>query len=194
MGRSSHGNVCRVAHHLDARQVKELEKLAADEPVTDSPNGLPVHADEYAEILEVVSPIKRRWLGPAFHFPKEIPAYSHEVVLITHENIGLLDPTFLDWMPAVGKRDPVCLLVHEGQGASICYSPAISELAHEAGVETHSAYRGQGFAAPVVAAWASAVRKLGIEPLYSTSTDNLRSQSVAAKLGLVAIGLDFHLS
>jgi hypothetical protein len=46
----------------------------------------------------------------------------------------------------------------------------------------------------VVAAWAEAVRRSGALPLYSTSSDNLASQSVATKLGATPFGVDFHVS
>jgi predicted GNAT family acetyltransferase len=61
-------------------------------------------------------------------------------------------------------------------------------------VETLPRSRGRGHAANAVAAWANAVRKTGAVPLYSTSWDNVASQSVAAKLGLSPFGADFHVT
>jgi RimJ/RimL family protein N-acetyltransferase len=57
----------------------------------------------------------------------------------------------------------------------------------EAGVETHPAFRGRGHAVAVTAAWAQAVRALGMFSLYSTSWHNRPSQRVAAKLGLIRV-------
>jgi mono/diheme cytochrome c family protein len=66
--------------------------------------------------------------------------------------------------------------------------------AHEAGVETAASCRGRGYAAPVVAAWARAVRDVGRVPLYSTSWRNEASRAVARKLGLVCFGSDLHIT
>ena len=49
-------------------------------------------------------------------------------------------------------------------------------------------------AAAVVAAWAAAVRASGRLPLYSTSWDNVASQGVARKLGLVLYGADLSFA
>jgi hypothetical protein len=45
----------------------------------------------------------------------------------------------------------------------------------------------------VVAAWAQAVRASGRIPGYGTSWDNLASQTVARKLGLVPYGVSIGL-
>jgi predicted GNAT family acetyltransferase len=66
--------------------------------------------------------------------------------------------------------------------------------AHEAGVETHPAFRGRGFAVRAVAAWARAVRATGVLPLYSTSWENHGSRGVARRLGLVQLGSDLHVT
>ena len=77
---------------------------------------------------------------------------------------------------------------------SFCCSVRISPQADEAGVETLEDYRGRGYATNVVAGWAIAVRELGRIPLYSTSWDNVVSQSVAKKLGLILYGVDLHFT
>jgi len=59
---------------------------------------------------------------------------------------------------------------------SVCCSVRITPTAHEAGVETHREFRGHGYAAHVVSAWASTVRDIGPIPLYSTSWQNTASQ------------------
>ncbi len=62
-----------------------------------------------------------------------------------------------------------------------------------AGIETLEAYRGRGYATAVVAGWAYAIRATDRIPLYSTSWDNLASQAVAHRLGLVQYGTDLSL-
>lgn len=67
-------------------------------------------------------------------------------------------------------------------------------MALEAGVETARPYRGRGYAARVVAAWAREVRDMGRVPLYSTSWKNEASRAVARKLALICFGNDLHIT
>jgi hypothetical protein len=45
-----------------------------------------------------------------------------------------------------------------------------------------------------VTAWAGALRRAGVIPLYSTSWDNAASRGVARGLGLAMYAEDFHLT
>ena len=84
--------------------------------------------------------------------------------------------------------------MREGRAVSVCGSVRITPDAHEAGVETSADARGHGFSVAAVAAWARAVRKLGAEPLYSTSWDNAASRAVARKLDLIPYAADYHIT
>jgi len=53
--------------------------------------------------------------------------------------------------------------------------------------------RGRGYATAAVAVWATAVRRRGLLPLYSTSWENVASQRVAAKVGAVSYGEDWEI-
>nr|WP_237391811.1 GNAT family N-acetyltransferase [Paenibacillus dendrobii] len=81
----------------------------------------------------------------------------------------------------------------EGEVVSVCCSARISGKAAEASLKTMEAYRGQGLAPRVVQAWCSEVARQGLIPLYSTSWDNLSSQTVARKLGLHPYGMDLNI-
>jgi predicted GNAT family acetyltransferase len=82
----------------------------------------------------------------------------------------------------------------DGHAVAVCGSVRQTGQAYEAGVETVLAYRGRGYAARAVAAWAGVVRALGRVPLYSTSWQNTASQSVARKLALIQFGSDLHIT
>ncbi len=88
---------------------------------------------------------------------------------------------------------PVTAAVVNGNAVSISYCARLSPLGAEAGVETLDAMRGRGYATAAVAVWATAVRRRGLLPLYSTSWENVASQRVAAKVGAVSYGEDWEI-
>src|SRR5262249_39796345 len=133
---------------------------------------------------------------PAYRFPTEPTAVvplASDAVLVDLDNSDLLDGELRDWRPEVTVRRPCLVLVRNGQAVAICASSRLTSRAAEAGVETVGAYRGRGFGAAVVAAWAAEVRRLGLLPLYSTSWDNVASRGLARRLGLVRYGIDVSL-
>src|SRR2546428_13888036 len=83
---------------------------------------------------------------------------------------------------------PVTAAVVNGGAVSICYGARLSSSGAEAGVETLDSMRGRGHATAAVAAWATAVRRRGLLPLYSTSWENVASQRGAEKVGAGCFG------
>lgn len=125
--------------------------------------------------------------GPEHLFPETIPAFG-DVTPITRDNLDLLarigwnlEQLNLDFE----ARAPYLAVIQDGAAVSVCFSSRLTEHVAEAGVETAPAFRGRGYAPRVAAAWAEAVRASGRFPIYGTSWDNLASQVVARKLGLV---------
>ena len=86
------------------------------------------------------------------------------------------------------------VVLHDGKTVSVCCSVRMTPQAHEAGVETHPAFRGRGYAARAVAAWAKTVYEMARVPLYSTSWENEPSRTLAKKLGLIQYGVDLHIT
>lgn len=193
LGRTAEGAVWRFRADQPTEVVERLETLCRNEPIVHDPREKPMHYDEYITILETQDPINRVWMGPAYCFPDDCLPRSANLVRITRENAWLLRSKLAEWLPDVPHCRPFVAIVQEDAAVSLCCSVRITARAHEAGVETLTAFRGRGYASEVVAGWACEVRKIGCLPLYSTSWDNMASQRVAAKLGMAAYGADFHI-
>ena len=193
LGRTSDGFVCRVRHDVPHEVRRELEAVAEETHASERDLDAPTPASRFEEILARHAPIGKRSAGPAFVFPAALPSTSG-TVHVTQDNAPLLDPLLQPWRPDVQFSQPLFAATADGQAVAVCGSVRITPSAHEAGVETAAPYRRRGYAVPVVAAWAQAVRELGVEPLYSTSWQNEASRAVARKLGLIRFGSDLSLT
>lgn len=194
LGRTSQGHIWRFRHDLPALLVSELEKHCQAEPIEQTPGELPFYVEEYTRLLQMQTAVQKTGAGPAYVFPAPQSAvHTENLIAITTENVDKLSAGFADWIEDVPFCQPFLALVQSGQVVSLCCSVRITAQAHEAGVETLPHWRRKGYAATVVAGWASAVRALGAVPFYSTAWSNRASQAVANKLGLIQYGTDFHI-
>jgi hypothetical protein len=193
LGRTAEGGVRRFRHDVGDDLRRELEAASEDDALPGNVLDSPTSASPYEDILARSAPVQRTWAGPAFCFPKGLPA-SIGTVPITEGNAQLLRPLLEAWIPDVGLCQPMFALAVDGHAAAVCASVRRTSMAHEAGVETAPPYRGRGYAAQVVTAWARAVREMGRVPLYSTSWQNEASRAVARKLGLIRFGSDLHIT
>ncbi|WP_282942615.1 kasugamycin N-acetyltransferase AAC(2')-IIb [Paenibacillus sp. RC67] len=187
LGRSIEGiSICRFRYDVPETLIKRLEDLCGDEPnLRDYPTK-PKHFEAYMKLLQT----ERFTMGPCFLIPDIGP--SMQIVSITRANMkGILQGGFECLISEIDYAQPCIALLHENRAVSICRSVRITSRAHEAGLETLDEYRGRGYAAAVVAGWAKAVRIAGGIPLYSTSWENLASQSVARKSALAFYGVNF---
>jgi RimJ/RimL family protein N-acetyltransferase len=191
LGRTRAGHLWRFRHDLPASSIAELEAVLRTEPVATDLSQPPRCLPALQATLARDAPLTGTWSGPAWRFPDEIPASTHEVVHVTTADDDLVRPVFPVLADDLPWRRPCLGIVTDGRLASLCYSARNTPIAAEAGVDTLQEFRGRGYAPAVVAAWARAVRAEGRIPLYSTSWDNLASRSVARKLGLVLYGADF---
>ncbi len=195
LARGRTGNLWRLRHDLPEETARRIDELAAAEPVGDDLSREPRNVHAFLALLAEVGEMPLVDSGPAYRFPDELPA-SHGVTRLMPSHLHLLrsmisDPerTVREW----AEREPWVGVIEDGIVVSVAYSARLTDPAAEAGVETLAAYRGRGHATAVVAEWARAVRATGRVPLYSTSWDNLASQAVARKLGLVHYGTDLSL-
>jgi RimJ/RimL family protein N-acetyltransferase len=191
LGRTNQENVWRFRCDLSNDICDGISALCESEPCSIS--GPPVHEDEYRRILSKQGTIDSIWNGPAYWF-SEKPITTNSTTLIGQHNSSLLNDGLRDWLPDIPHQQPMHAVIMDDKAVAICASVRISEAAHEAGVETLESHRHKGFALSVVSAWASAVQEQKAIPMYSTSTDNLASQRVAARLGLSKYGVDFHIT
>jgi hypothetical protein len=192
VGRTADDLVCRFRHDVDRDLRRELEAAIEDERLCDHGLESPMSASRFEAILARSAPIWRTETGPAFSFPSELPT-SVGAIRITDGNAHLLRPHLEPWLPDVLLGGPMFAIAVDGHAVAVCCSVRRTGTAHEAGIETVAAYRGRGYVAPVVSAWAQAVRDLGRVPLYSTSWQNAASRAVARKLGLIQFGNDLHI-
>jgi len=195
LGRTREGAIWRCRDDVAEETVQELERLASKEPIRDNLRAEPRNLDAFLAALRVDQEIVSGWSGPAYRFPDELPLQA-TVTRLTRSNVHLLRLMSWDLDETVRefeKYEPFMAVIEDGAAVSLCHGARLTDQAAEAGVETLEAYRGRGYATAVVAGWAYAIRATGRIPLYSTSWDNLASQAVAHRLGLVQYGTDLSL-
>lgn len=193
LGRTTAGNTWRFRHDLPASLVSELERLLQTEPIATDLRQPPSILAGLVDTLARHGPVQSVSMGPAWQVPEEVEA-PVGVVAIMHENVGVMRRHF-PWISSHLPAYQPCRAVRvDGEAVSVCFSSRNGLEAAEAGVNTVEAFRGRGYAPSVVAAWARAVRESNRIPLYSTSWDNLASQAVARKLGLVLYGADLSIT
>jgi hypothetical protein len=157
---------------------EQLVRLAKEERPTSDFQTAPINANLYVSLLPGIVTS-----GPAFTFREVTPQFSDVVAV---EDVRLLQKSFRGWLDdELPERSPVMAVVRNGQAISICFCARRSHAAAEAGVETAAAFRGQGLAMRVTAAWAQTIRSSGRLAIYSTSWSNKSSLAVARKLDLI---------
>lgn len=195
MGWTRGGNVWRFRHDLPDDVIRSLERLCRSEPVVTNLTDPPTHAVAIRALVHAHAPIVHEERGPTYWIPDGVQAPG-EVVLIEEANAHLLQANF-PWKltsPSRYTAGPLTAAVVDGSAVSICFCARLAAQAAAAGVETVAAARGQGHASAAVAAWATVIRQRGLIPLYSTSWENVASQGVARKLGMVQYGEDWSIT
>ena len=193
LARSRQGNLTAFSSRLQESVVKELQALTDAESPPGQIDMPPALAGNALKILGRDGAIRSVWQGPVYRFTRLAAPTNPQIVDIDATNADVLARYMDDWLVDVPHRSPFVALVVDGHAVAVCASARMTDTAHQAGVETVPAFRQRGYAAQVVSAWAHRTNELGAEPLYSTSWDNLGSQSVARSLGLLMIGTDFHV-
>jgi hypothetical protein len=106
---------------------------------------------------------------------------------INETNGHLLRGGFDDWLADIGYRQPFCGVVEDNRAVSICAGVRIIDA-------VHAGHRRRDHLRRSRSGTYRAIPRLGATPFYGTSWDNEASQRVAARLHLVPIGDDFHVT
>ena len=192
-GNTKEGSICRFRYDLPEIVVARLREFASAEPMLMNSQKFPRCHRQFSDILQSHALIEGVWVGPAYRFPDHIEPPTN-VVRLSRENAGLLKGDFAKMVPELDCGRPYSAAIEDSLAVSICQSVRLSSRAHEAGVDTLEAYRQRGHATSAVASWALAVRARNLIPLYSTSWDNVASQGLARRLGLMQYGVDYHVT
>lgn len=192
IARTAVANLWRVRDDLSPRIAQQLDALAAAEPVRPDIRVAPERLEAFQRVLSSDDVDG----GPNYRFPDDV-AMPEGTTSIIYQNRGLMRQMVSDFdtfSAEFAGRQPRRAILLDGVAVSVCWSARLGERAAEAGVETLAQFRGRGYAAAVVAAWAHDVRAGGRVPLYGTSWDNAASRALARKLRLIAFGSVWDLA
>lgn len=183
--------------------VEELRAAFDDHPAGGDPTVEPGAARACHEILEERVGATAKRSGPYYVVPRgcsvpsdvrmevsvgEVPA------VVRAGNPGNWEPE--DWDDLLDNKlhGPWAMAIVGDRVVSICHTPiAMNAEAAECGAWTDLEFRGRGYAAATVAAWAALLHPTGRELFYSTDAENLSSRRVAERLGLRLIGWTWNL-
>ena len=187
--RSEENLLWRVRHDVSDDVVASLGKILQSEPATNDFASPLKYQNDYLDILGQHAPIERVQSGPAYILPES--QTTQKTVLIAEDNTEVLAEHFPYTLEIFDFRSPITAMVIDDTAVAVCFCARKTEHVAEAGVFTLEGYRKLGFAKLVVNDWAVAVRQEGLVPIYSTSYDNIASQSVANTLGARQFATDF---
>ncbi len=190
VGRTRHGHVVRFGQSASDSLARRLAAFLERETVPADPRAPLIGVEAFRAALEADAHVEREWAGPAYCFPDALARPDEAIPVGPDASADAVRDSFpwvLDpaWQPAFA-------VVRDGVAVSVCFTSRNGARAAEAGVNTLPEYRGRGYASAATAAWGATVRESGRIPLYSTSWDNLASQGVARRLGLIVYGTDAH--
>ncbi|MFX3647748.1 MAG: GNAT family N-acetyltransferase [Paenibacillus sp.] len=155
---------------------------------------LPLDIPKLIRKVGTFEPVHRVWMGPAYAFPETSDEWSQNVQRIGQDHCDLLAEHFPELTDHLHEKWPVYAYVIGDSAVAVCCSARLSDHGAEASLYTATGYRGRGYAAETVKCWQHDVKERGHLPIYSTSWDNLASQQVARKLGLIQFGVDFSIT
>jgi len=191
VGQTRDGNVRRYRQDVPERIKEELDDTIDGEPVVQDLRVGLAYLEEYQRILGKQEPVQQVSRGFGYKYPDRLQRHQG-VVRVTQDNVHLSAETFPWLLEELQQSQPCVATILDDRFVALCHSAYISTKAHIAGIDTLEGYRRRGHAVAVAAEWGQAVRELGKIPIYSTGIDNVASQGVAAKVGLLHYNSDRH--
>jgi RimJ/RimL family protein N-acetyltransferase len=193
--RTSGGNRWLIGSHLEPPQRERLASvLSVVPPISDCAGARshPPNLDAIRAALPMPPGPTLEYRGPAFVFPESV-ASADAAELLTGA-LAVEEGPFAWLGNADDAAQPIAVVrADTGEIAAVCYSARSTSSAAEAGIETTSKHRQRGYGSRAAVAWAGAVVRSGRVALYSTNWDNIASQALAGRLGLVCYGEDLHI-
>ncbi len=109
--------------------------------------------------------------------------------VLTPGDAGLLDAFAPDGAAHyLGPEVAPCVgVIAQGRLVSVAHSARRTAAACELGIDTLLDARRQGYARTATLAWAGAVRREGLTPIYSAFADNVASLRLAASAGFTPV-------
>jgi hypothetical protein len=195
---SSAGWTLALDSEVSDALAEELRAMVATEPPSPDPTVPPAVLARGMQLLRDSLGPTVLTSGPSYLVPDgttfgptaEILRSGDENTEVLHgQGIERLNWPAEEWSQLLdGSLGPWAMAMIGDQVVSICHSARLTEHGAEAGVWTDTDFRGHGHAAAVTAAWAALLASSGRHLFYSTSTTNVSSQRVAARLHLRPIG------
>lgn len=190
LGRTRQGHVVRFGESVPDWLADRLAAILERAALAGDPRAPLVTIEALRATLESDAHITMEKGGPAYRFP-DLPARPLGAVPVSvDENADAVRDTF-PWV-VLPAWQPCFAVIRDGTAVSVCFTSRNGALAAEAGVNTLPELRGRGYASAATEAWGAAIRAANRIPLYSTSWDNLASQGVARRVGLIMYGADAH--
>jgi hypothetical protein len=188
VGRTMAGHVLRFGSTLPDAPAEELSAIIADWEPVDALPFPPALGDAIRTALGRSAPVIDGGEYLAYRFPETLTVPAG-VVRLTAANRSLARETFPWLYRSYADWGRCFVALHDGAAVSVCFSSRVGRQAEAAGVSTLPDFRGRGYASSVTAAWGESVRAAGRIPLYGTAWDNVASQSVARRVGLLMYGV-----
>jgi RimJ/RimL family protein N-acetyltransferase len=200
------GNVAGVRADIADDVATEIAALASTEPPFADPNRPPKHLDRYVDLLARDAAAPQENLSLIYELAHH-RQYEGRVRLVdneSHEGRCMYEVFSTHGMPdglaELGFRRtsdlwrPWCMVLVEGEIASVAFAARLSRTGAELGIATVKAFRGQGHAAEAAAGWSRLPTLQSRKLFYSTDRTNRSSQRVATRLGLRFLGAGMRLS
>ncbi len=191
-GKTRLGNLWRLRAGLDEDLTRDLARLAGAERAVPDLEAVPERLHAMRVRIEERHPVTHAFSGLAYRFDDVGGRAGSQARPLTPAEVSEAALAFPHLAGSLALRGPVFGILENGAPVSLAFCATTPGRGCEVGVETLAAYRGRGFAADAVDAWAAAMTRHGVVPLYSARLDNGASRAVARALELTPFASDWH--